>query len=245
MQAPREEAPRCGGPPCCGVSEGLSIPFAALGGELILIVGEEDLRVFEVADHLQPVDGVVIVLDAVVEPGRIAVQVLLHPDRVLRQDERLPAAQLDLHRLMAERVARRAENRHGAVAEQIVIALELEVVEVTGGTVEVRHHEHAALPLELLGPPRLVQLLLLDDVDRLREELDVADVVQVSVRGDHGLHLVGRVPELLQLHVDDVVTLLTWLEEDRKSTRLNSSHTVISYAVFCLKKKNNTSSDNI
>src|SRR5438034_8789893 len=27
---------------------------------------------------------------------------------------------------------------------------------------------------------------------------------------------------------------------DRKSTRLNSSHTVISYAVFCLKKKNTT-----
>src|SRR5260221_10955588 len=26
---------------------------------------------------------------------------------------------------------------------------------------------------------------------------------------------------------------------DRKSTRLNSSHTVISYAVFCLKKKRN------
>src|SRR2546426_4816200 len=28
-------------------------------------------------------------------------------------------------------------------------------------------------------------------------------------------------------------------EGDRKSTRLNSSHLVISYAVFCLKKKNN------
>src|SRR5256885_2393506 len=28
---------------------------------------------------------------------------------------------------------------------------------------------------------------------------------------------------------------------DRKSTRLNSSHLVISYAVFCLKKKNKTS----
>src|SRR5690606_41040537 len=27
-------------------------------------------------------------------------------------------------------------------------------------------------------------------------------------------------------------------EEDRKSTRLNSSHVKISYAVFCLKKKN-------
>src|SRR5947208_10905609 len=28
--------------------------------------------------------------------------------------------------------------------------------------------------------------------------------------------------------------------EDRKSTRLNSSHQIISYAVFCLKKKTNT-----
>src|SRR5438034_7737119 len=28
-----------------------------------------------------------------------------------------------------------------------------------------------------------------------------------------------------------------WAPIDRKSTRLNSSHTVISYAVFCLKKK--------
>src|SRR2546427_9588564 len=30
------------------------------------------------------------------------------------------------------------------------------------------------------------------------------------------------------------------LEVDRKSTRLNSSHSQISYAVFCLKKKKNT-----
>src|SRR5256885_3992063 len=28
--------------------------------------------------------------------------------------------------------------------------------------------------------------------------------------------------------------------QDRKSTRLNSSHLVISYAVFCLKKKNSS-----
>src|SRR5258708_18047893 len=28
--------------------------------------------------------------------------------------------------------------------------------------------------------------------------------------------------------------------KDRKSTRLNSSHQIISYAVFCLKKKKNT-----
>src|SRR2546430_10482992 len=30
---------------------------------------------------------------------------------------------------------------------------------------------------------------------------------------------------------------LTLADEDRKSTRLNSSHSQISYAVFCLKKK--------
>src|SRR2546430_7276591 len=36
-------------------------------------------------------------------------------------------------------------------------------------------------------------------------------------------------------HVCNVVTLLP--EPDRKSTRLNSSHSQISYAVFCLKKK--------
>src|SRR5256885_12484332 len=29
-------------------------------------------------------------------------------------------------------------------------------------------------------------------------------------------------------------------DQDRKSTRLNSSHLVISYAVFCLKKQNTT-----
>src|SRR5438034_4712973 len=34
------------------------------------------------------------------------------------------------------------------------------------------------------------------------------------------------------------------LPADRKSTRLNSSHTVISYAVFCLKKKKNKTHNN-
>src|SRR3712207_6996559 len=34
-----------------------------------------------------------------------------------------------------------------------------------------------------------------------------------------------------------VLVSLTLAREDRKSTRLNSSHANISYAVFCLKKK--------
>src|SRR5438876_2502570 len=37
----------------------------------------------------------------------------------------------------------------------------------------------------------------------------------------------------------NVVLEKSWGAPDRKSTRLNSSHPSISYAVFCLKKKNN------
>src|SRR5690348_18055678 len=37
---------------------------------------------------------------------------------------------------------------------------------------------------------------------------------------------------------DEVLHLIDDLALDRKSTRLNSSHPSISYAVFCLKKKN-------
>src|SRR2546426_2703830 len=59
--------------------------------------------------------------------------------------------------------------------------------------------------------------------------------------GHHALHrrpqllvdpLVGRRrPEALESEHHPALT------QDRKSTRLNSSHLVISYAVFCLKKK--------
>src|SRR3712207_8056830 len=38
-------------------------------------------------------------------------------------------------------------------------------------------------------------------------------------------------------HVDGADEIETAIAQDRKSTRLNSSHANISYAVFCLKKK--------
>src|SRR5437868_7649988 len=41
----------------------------------------------------------------------------------------------------------------------------------------------------------------------------------------------------LPVHVADQVRRLMRARRDRKSTRLNSSHVSISYAVFCLKKK--------
>src|SRR5258708_17673764 len=57
-------------------------------------------------------------------------------------------------------------------------------------------------------------------------------------------HLLRR-PEaagLLSLHLaaerrEHASVGFYFLQQDRKSTRLNSSHQIISYAVFCLKKK--------
>src|SRR5256885_12745966 len=54
----------------------------------------------------------------------------------------------------------------------------------------------------------------------------VADQVHRHLERDLFLRV-----DLVKIHMDDVGS-------DRKSTRLNSSHLVISYAVFCLKKKN-------
>src|SRR3989442_7629126 len=53
-------------------------------------------------------------------------------------------------------------------------------------------------------------------------------------QGEHG-HPERRTPGLALL--GELVELLSVKEGDRKSTRLNSSHVRISYAVFCLKKK--------
>src|SRR3712207_7101665 len=69
-----------------------------------------------------------------------------------------------------------------------------------------------------------------DGVERRRGEADLV----------HGVRLVGarelvRRPELgARRHAAAAGRLL---HPDRKSTRLNSSHANISYAVFCLKKK--------
>src|SRR2546427_9544926 len=69
--------------------------------------------------------------------------------------------------------------------------------------------------------------------------------------GGHGAGGRGGIQDVLPcgmtrvLVVDDEPGLRQSLgqQQDRKSTRLNSSHSQISYAVFCLKKKNNNNSD--
>src|SRR5690606_40745643 len=70
--------------------------------------------------------------------------------------------------------------------------------------------------------------------------------VEPPARRDHffaGIVVQPRRPPAVAAVGNDLVTAAAHQEQvfiliDRKSTRLNSSHVKISYAVFCLKKKN-------
>src|SRR2546426_7746137 len=53
------------------------------------------------------------------------------------------------------------------------------------------------------------------------------------------LVITGAQAKLYVSNMDVPSLVVNDMKRDRKSTRLNSSHLVISYAVFCLKKKKN------
>src|SRR3712207_8842998 len=85
---------------------------------------------------------------------------------------------------------------------------------------------HDALPILRDGQARVQELAL--------ERGDVLFVNQLMVDGRDGIlpELGLGNPRPQQVRADGT--------QDRKSTRLNSSHANISYAVFCLKKKHET-----
>src|SRR2546426_8659722 len=70
----------------------------------------------------------------------------------------------------------------------------------------------------------------------LFRSLDPACIETESLRGPDQVGVLQRVLMLVEpiVHLPE---LALGDARDRKSTRLNSSHLVISYAVFCLKKK--------
>ena len=85
---------------------------------------------------------------------------------------------------------------------------------------------HDALPIWALSHP-----LTLEAIDDL--VVPALDLADDDIPLDH-------VEALVRRHLDtSSAESLRKTRTDRKSTRLNSSHQIISYAVFCLKKKNN------
>src|SRR2546427_8056830 len=78
-----------------------------------------------------------------------------------------------------------------------------------------------------------LRVLADDGADQLADELGVGQLVTVDEADD----LAGAGHAVLPHHVVEVGKPGIEVDADRKSTRLNSSHSQISYAVFCLKKK--------
>src|SRR5690625_2186981 len=71
----------------------------------------------------------------------------------------------------------------------------------------------------------------LETEQAVTEAQEITESVPVETAGDLEVSLWASenlVGDPIAIHMDD---------QDRKSTRLNSSHVAISYAVFCLKKK--------
>src|SRR5438552_11103619 len=79
---------------------------------------------------------------------------------------------------------------------------------------------------------------ILDDAAAIEKHDAVADIARerdLVGDDDHGHAVLGELAHDAQ-HLADQLGVER--RGDRKSTRLNSSHQIISYAVFCLKKKN-------
>src|SRR5690606_40390315 len=92
---------------------------------------------------------------------------------------------------------------------------------------------------------RDVSLLILDEPTSALNETEVERLMEtlreLRRRGVSCIYISHKLDELFE--ITDRITVLRdgqvvgTARTDRKSTRLNSSHVKISYAVFCLKKK--------
>src|SRR3712207_6856627 len=92
------------------------------------------------------------------------------------------------------------------------------------------------------GPPQFRPLSLHAALRILVRHMVVDDPAEpLAAAGPDVLVVLGaRLPPADPASCRALVDRLDAAGTDRKSTRLNSSHANISYAVFCLKKKNHT-----
>src|SRR5699024_12451319 len=94
---------------------------------------------------------------------------------------------------------------------------------------------HLSFLLRCSRPPRALHSF---PTRRSSDLVHQADFLQVVRRGLGRLPGGSRAGDFLRQLPLAVPAGAPQPQQDRKSTRLNSSHVSISYAVFCLKKKN-------
>src|SRR5438034_7147039 len=103
-----------------------------------------------------------------------------------------------------------------------------------------QEHFHVDDPEDLIGRVRIDWNTAVSFFLQPRDHLSIRQIVWQGETIDAWGHAIFRG---LITEFDDFMNHLSFFFLqcafllDRKSTRLNSSHTVISYAVFCLKKK--------
>src|SRR5690625_6992254 len=104
--------------------------------------------------------------------------------------------------------------------------------------------QHLLLALAILNDPKL---LLLDEplngldptsaINMRNILLELAEEGATIIVSSHNLAEIDRLTNNIYFMKDGEVLEESLEDLDRKSTRLNSSHVAISYAVFCLKIK--------
>src|SRR5256884_5876032 len=97
-------------------------------------------------------------------------------------------------------------------------------------------------PRSTLFPYTTLFRSLVDDIDGLVGQLPIGDVAVGEVHGRRDRD-VGDLHPMVRLVLVAEAPNDHRRREDRKSTRLNSSHGYISYAVFCLKKKTTSATE--
>src|SRR5690606_40625304 len=101
----------------------------------------------------------------------------------------------------------------------------------TENTIEYRQSLHDALPISFASPEN--PLTLFADESRLQQL--VANLLSNSLKYTHApgsIHLhIEALPNIARITLEDSSPSVN-MDEDRKSTRLNSSHVKRSYAVF-------------
>src|SRR5437762_5940093 len=114
------------------------------------------------------------------------------------------------------------------IPDEMTIALIRAAQKLRGIPFVQTQHARINRALALEASDRQLNLLARHELARMKK-MDA----YIAVRGSNNITELSDVPpEKMKLLVKKMRPV------DRKSTRLNSSHRCISYAVFCLKKKN-------